>query len=220
MLLTAAAPAVAGSTPLEVIPEANVYLRLGDTARLFLLADVTESLSDGTTDGEVGTHLDLTLKPILRRRLRRTDWERDRYFWIRLGYRLIGNLNDRETGVTEHRGLVEATTRVPLPAEVWLVNRVRVDRRDVDGHSSTRFGERIGIEREFAVARTTLVPYVQAEGFYDTRFDAWNRQCYQAGVEIELNQHLRAEPSYTRQKDQRSSASHLDRIGFVLKFYY
>jgi hypothetical protein len=181
---------------------------------------VTESLSDGTTDGEVGTHLDLTLKPILRRRLRRTDWERDRYFWIRLGYRLIGNLNDRETGVTEHRGLVEATTRVPLPAEVWLVNRVRVDRRDVDGHSSTRFGERIGIEREFAVARTTLVPYVQAEGFYDTRFDAWNRQCYQAGVEIELNQHLRAEPSYTRQKDQRSSASHLDRIGFVLKFYY
>jgi hypothetical protein len=59
-----------------------------------------------------------------------------------------------------------------------------------------------------------------AEVFYDTRFGAWNRQRYQAGVEIELTEHVRIEPYYLRQEDQRSSPAHLDRIGLVLKFYY
>ena len=50
----------------------------------------------------------------------------------------------------------------------------------------------------------TLVPYAQAEVFYDSRFGAWNRQLYKAGVEEE---------------DQRSSTAHVDRVGLVLKTY-
>ena len=48
--------------------------------------------------------------------------------------------------------------------------------------------------------------------FSDTRFDAWNRQLYQAGVEIEITKHWRIEPYYARQEDQRS--------GLVLKTYW
>jgi hypothetical protein len=54
------------------------------------------------------------------------------------------------------------------------------------------------------VRSLTLVPYAQAEVFYDTRFGAWNRRLYQGGVEIELTKHLRVEPYYARQEDQRA----------------
>ena len=50
---------------------------------------MTQHLSDGSTEGEVGVHLDVPLKPILRRELRQANWERD-HLWVRFGYRLTG----------------------------------------------------------------------------------------------------------------------------------
>jgi hypothetical protein len=67
----------AGDTQAEFVPELNAYLRLSEDTRLYLLGDLTQNLSESTTDGEVGVHLDITLKPILRRRLREADWERN-----------------------------------------------------------------------------------------------------------------------------------------------
>jgi hypothetical protein len=220
LLVAGVGRAQAGDTRVEFVPETNAYLKLSDRARLFLLGSLTQGLSEPFTDGEVGVHLDLTLTPILRRRLANADWERDRYLWVRIGYAFLGNLDDREKGFTEHRGILEATARVPLPFDVWLVNRARVDLRDLDGEFSTRFRYRLGAEREFTVGGVTLVPYAQAEVFYDTRFGAWSRQLYQAGVEIGITQHWRIEPYHAREEDQRSSTAHVDRVGLVLKTYW
>ena len=142
------------------------------------------------------------------------------YLWFRVGYQLSGTFDGRDRGVREHRGVLEGTGRVPLPHEVWLVNRGRVDLRDIDGEFSARFRYRLGIEREFTVSGVVLVPYAQAEVFYDTRFGAFSRQLYQGGVEIELTKHWRIEPYYARQEDQRSSPAHLDSVGLVLKLYW
>src|SRR3972149_6371160 len=64
-------------------------------------------------------------------------------------------------------GILEATARVPLPWEMWLVNRGRADLRDVDGEFSSRLRYRLGLEREFTMWGRTAVPYAQAEVFYD-----------------------------------------------------
>ena len=66
---------------------------------------------------------------------------------------------------------LEATGRATLPFDVWLVNRVRVELRDIGGEVSARFCFRLGLEREVTVAGVTLVPYAKAEVFYDTRFE-------------------------------------------------
>ena len=55
---------------------------------------------------------------------------------------------------------------------------------------------------------------------YEIRFGAWNRQPYQAGVEIEITKHWRIELYYARQEDQRPSAAHVHRVGLVLKTYW
>jgi hypothetical protein len=70
------------------------------------------------------------------------------------------------------------------------------------------------------VWNTALVPYAQAEIFFDTRYDGLSRERYQAGIEIELTSHWRVESYYRRQEDQQPSQQHENGIGLVLKFYY
>jgi hypothetical protein len=65
-----------------------------------------------------------------------------------------------------------------------------------------------------------MVPYLQTETFYDTRFNTFNRQLYQAGVEIELTKHWRIEPYFARQNDSRSASGNANRFGLVLKSYF
>jgi hypothetical protein len=214
------APARAEEHHDEVVPELNVFIKLSKQVRLYLLGDVTQGFSPHFTDGEFGAHLDFTLKPILRRELRQGDWERSRYLWVRAGYVVAADLDDRDDASTTHTILLETTTRLELPGEVWLVNRARVDFRDIDGETSQRYRLRVGIEREFKVCGVVMVPYAQAEIFYDTRFDSWNRQLYQAGVEIELNKRWRIEPYFARQNDSRSGSGNVNRIGLVLKSYF
>jgi hypothetical protein len=203
----------------ELVPELNVFIKLNKQIRLYLLGDITQGLSPSFTDGEFGAHLDFTLKPILRRELRSADWERSRYLWVRIGYVVSGDLDGRDDEITQTT-LLEMTGRFELPGQIWLVNRARVDFRDIDGERSQRYRLRVGIEREFTVCHVVMVPYIQAETFYDTRFDTFNRQLYQAGVEIELNKHWRIEPYIARQNDSRSASGNVNRFGLVVKSYF
>jgi hypothetical protein len=95
-----------------------------------------------------------------------------------------------------------------------------LDLRDIQGESSQRYRLRVGIEREFTANGVVFVPYAQAEAFYDTRYDSWNRQLYQFGAEVELTKQWRIEPYYARQNDTRPSDSHVNRVGLILKYYH
>jgi uncharacterized protein DUF2490 len=204
----------------EIVPEVNGYFKLSERARLFLLADVSHVSPDDVTNGELGIHFDYTLTPVLRPSLREAEWERNRYLWVRVGFRRLGSIDGRDDGFRESRLLLEATARFGLPHEVWLVNRLRLDLRDVDGTNSSRYRYRIGAEKEFRTGGgTVFVPYAQAEWFYDTRFNAWSRQRYQLGAEIELDKHWRIEPYYAYDKDKYPSAEGLNRLGLVLKYF-
>jgi hypothetical protein len=89
----------------------------------------------------------------------------------------------------------------------------------MDGDVSTRLRYRLGLEREFIVWNRALVPYVEAEVFYDTRQGVWSREQYQAGVEVELGERWRIESYFRRQDDHGRSRSHENGVGLVLKDY-
>lgn len=203
----------------EFVPEFDAYIKLSDRSRLFLLADLTRNSNGDATDGSVGAHIDFTLEPIWRYELREADWERNRYLWARVGYLRLGSPDNRGFGPHERRGILELTGRVPLPQNAWLVNRARVDLRELGDRFSQRFRYRLGIEREMVVRGLAMVPYAQAEIFYDTRYDSWNRRLYQAGVEIELSKRWRIEPYLASQNDSQSSSANIGRFGVALKYY-
>ena len=210
-------PALAQAQVKALAPEFNAYVKVSDQTRLYLLGDLSIYRPDAPTDGELGVHLDVTLVPRLRSGLREADWARERYLWTRIGYTVSGAVNGQ--GPVERRGILELTARVELPEEVWLVNRARLDVRDIDGVASQRYRLRIGVEREFTPGGVPTVPYAQAETFYDTRTGSWNRQLYQTGVEVELSNAWRYEVYFSRQVDSRAPSANVATLGLVLKHY-
>jgi hypothetical protein len=199
-------------------PELNAYVKLSDQTRLYLLGDLSIYRPDAPTDGELGAHLDITLIPPLRRGLREADWARERYLWARIGYTVSGAVNGQ--GPVERRGILELTARAELPEQVWLVNRARLDVRDIGGERSQRYRLRVGVEREFTPGGVPTVPYAQAETFYDTRTGSWNRQLYQTGVEVEISKAWRYEVYVSRQVDSQSPSATVATLGLVLKHYW
>jgi len=180
----------------------------------------------GTTqyqDAAVGVHLDLTLTPVLRRSLAQGDWQRNRYLWTRIGYRYGRSAGDAESSerFREHRGVFELTGRTaPLAGDLEFVARVRWDAREVNDRHSDRYRLRLGVERSLKLGGRAVVPFGNAENFYDTRYDTWNRQRYQMGAEFEINRNWRIEPSLIRQNDSRSEPAHINALALALKYFH
>jgi hypothetical protein len=185
-------------------------------------ASMTQSLTEGVSDGELGAYLDvLSIKPIYLERLLDVDWARNRYVWARVGYG-IGGIHEGlqlRNGYSETQFVAELSGRYPISLGFWAVTRARIDLRTLSGERANRYRVRLGIEKAYTVLGREVIPYIHAELLYDTRFDAWNRQIYQAGVEIELSQSFRLESWYAFQIDTAMSPTHLDRVGLALKYY-
>ena len=206
----------------ESVQGIDAYIRLSDRFRLFGTASLTQSLTEGVTDGEIGAYLDmLSLKEILPGPVLDLHWARNRYLWDRVGYS-IGGIHEGlrlRNGYSEQAFVAELSGRYPFSFGFSVVTRIRADMRTLSGERSNRYRVRLGLEKEYSVLNRAVIPYVRAEFLYDTRFDAWNRQIYQVGVEIGISDRFHLEPWYAFQIDTAVPPTHLDRVGLALKYY-
>jgi hypothetical protein len=218
-------PGAAGAS-FEFWPAMDAFVKLDDRFRLYFTAAFVRGMEPDATSGEeiyrdvtFGAHLDLTLKPIFRPRLRTSDWERQRYVWVRAGYRYGTTIGEVADPFEEHRGLLEQTGRAPLPSAFWLVERSRLEFRDVDDTSSTRLRFRLTCEREMPIGGRETIPYVNGELYYDFRADALKRQRYQSGVEVILTHRWRIEPYFSYQVEMHSDDEDVAALGLNFKYY-
>ena len=167
----------AADTNTQFAPEMWAHLDLSERARLFFLSSFADNITKDARDETVGVHLDIALKPLVRRRLRVADWARKKYLWVRVGYRRDFGGSTRETGV------LEVNSRFALPLGLWAATRLRTDLRDERGGFSVRPRYRLHFEREFPVGRLTATPYVRAETLHDSRPGTWDWR-YEAGTEM------------------------------------
>lgn len=216
-------PCAVDARELDLIPEAQVYVKMTDVMRLYMNVQVTSAAPGGITQTEAGVHLDITLTPILRRSLREADWERDRYLWMRIGYETFGSPDNQGPGPSERRALVELTAQAPLSQalNLWLISRARIDFREIGSSFSKRYRYRLGLQQQITLSSgRTIAPYIRAEALYDTRYNAWNRQIYQAGAEISLSHRWRIEPYLARQNDSHSVTANVDQVGLIIKAFW
>jgi len=201
-------------------PELNLFDNLGPQTRLFLdAAYVRDREADGRSL-ELAGYLDVTLEPFLRRSLRKEDWQKNKYLWLRLGYDHLFKTEGGEKQTGEDRVILSAYPRAYLPEEVVLEGRLRADLRWIGGDYSTRYRLRLEVNREFTVHGYAFTPYLQAEVFYDTRYDGWSRDYFQLGAEFPLTEHFRLEPYLALQLDRLPRESSLGAVGLVAKWYY
>lgn len=223
-VLLALAGAARAASDQEFWPEVSAFVQLQPTLRAYLDASYALGKESVYRTADFTVALDLSLKPILRSHLLTEDWQRSRYAWLRAGYTHVGKAEKGEGPQarvkSEDRLLVAANIKAALPAEVWLEGRARADLRWIGDEYSTRYRLRLEATRETTVAEHVVVPYVNAEVFYDTRYDGWSRTLAQAGVEITADRHLRLEFYLARQLDRLPSDAALNAVGVVAKLYH
>jgi hypothetical protein len=205
----------------EFWPEANLFYGLSPRTRLYLDAAYAEGKESDEQSMDLGAYVDVSFKPIRRQELWDEDWQRSRYFWARVGYdRIFKATGESGSDVAENRGVVSLHGKAPLPADVWLEARVRADLRWIDDQYSTRYRARLEATREFSVLDHTVVPYINYEWFFDTRYDAWTRTLAQAGAEVTFSKHFRVEAYLAGQKDEQPDDKSLIALGLLAKWYY
>lgn len=218
----------------EFWPEIDVFVKLDDRWRLFLLAGATRASETGEkSEGTLGVHIDYFAAHL-------PDWSQrvlpkaDQRFhlMLRAGYQRVGQAG----GGGEDRGVIEATLRSdPLLWDVQLANRSRFDLRSIDGDRSWRYRNRTRIERTWSptmalgeavggavtwLGAQTLTPYAMYEFFWDSTESQWNRQYAQMGVEFELQKDRSLDIYLAHQEQTRSAGSSLTALGvtFTLKY--
>lgn len=200
-----------------------MYIHVKPKVRLHLLGTVSKTVEDGELrnargfEAQIGVHI---------------DYIPSDHLILRAGYRYGTSAGDSDDPFKEHRLITEQTLRKMLPGALLLSDRNREDFRFVSGAFSFRYRNRVTIEREVHVLKgRTITPYISAEIFYDTRYNAWNRNRFAIGFQ----QSLRRGPMrkmlmpkrqvildlyYMRQNDSRSDIQHVNGIGAALAFYF
>jgi hypothetical protein len=207
-------------TSIQWWPGFDAFIRFNERTRLYLNYSSVRDLD--TNSGQLqnvglGSFLDITLKPIFSRKLaRKPDWKRRRYLWARVGYQFETTIHN---STFNHVGVVELNARLPLPKAFLVEPRIRTELRDLNGAYSTRYRYRLQIERNTQVFGVRTIPFVNAEVFYDTRFDTASRERYEAGMQVVLNRQWRLKPYYAREHNVDSSPTEINAIGFTLRYY-
>ena len=215
------APACAQTTGDEFRPELGVYVQQGPQIRIEFIDFFRND--PGTSDwrGDFGLYINVALKPVLRRELSdRPDVYRDKYLTVRAGYRYQTSLVNGTSG-SESRGILELTSRYLLPGQLAISDRNRGEFRGIAGQPfSTRYRNRLRLERDLARGWLNCTPYIYDEIFYDLRYNRWTPNQYALGVEFPAGPHLILEPYYLRQNRSRSNPPHINAFGFKLGFYF
>jgi hypothetical protein len=206
--------------PWEFWPEVNAFVRTTNQTRVFLDAAYARGKESDTRTLDAAAYLDISIKPIYRPRIDVEDWARSRYLWARIGYDHVFKGEGGTPSPGEDRLIASLWGKAPLVAGVWLETRWRVDFRWIDGDYSTRYRVRAEATREFSVRGHPVVPYFNAEWFYDTRYDGWARVLYQVGPEVTVNKGFRFEVFLARQEDRLPQKASLNAFGVLGKWYF
>lgn len=205
--------------PLEFWSELNGFFSISPGTRIFLDAAYANGKESESAALDLAAYLDISLKPIRSAYLEREDWQRSRYFWARIGYdHVFRSTNGVHS--PEERGIISFWEKFGLPEAIWLEARERADLRWMGGEYSTRYRFRLEATHEFVLFERTVVPYLNAEFFYDTRYDGLARILYQAGAEATITDHFRFELNVSRQMDYLPDNSGLYAVGYLAKFYF
>lgn len=205
--------------PTQFAPEIDTYVHFNESFRVLLLATSVDN--EASQQEDFGTYLELALKPIFRRRLRENDdvFKR-RFLSFRAGYRYLDTFGDSPS--IEHRWIAEMTSRFPLPGSLNVIDHNIGEFRLINNKPlSIRYRNTLQLERDFKVQRLVLTPYVNGELVYDTRYGAWYRDRYAAGVQIPSGKRVLWQ-TYVMHQNQshRADPPHLNRIGVTVSFFF
>lgn len=118
----------------------------------------------------------------------------------------------------EHRLLFTATVRLPPFKRITISDRNQVERRRFNSlPDTTRYRNRLQVERPFDIKGFDLRLFLWDEIFYDSGARAWSRNRFAVGGSRDLNKRATFDLYYQRQSDGFSRPGDIHVIGTALR---
>jgi hypothetical protein len=216
----------AGETSQELWPEIDLWIRFSPEWRLSLFWAIASNVETEYREGSVILQADYAFgNPGRLYKGRLLDEGRAEVMkanLVRAGYPDGKSLDDDGAEYEEETALLEWHPQVPLENRILLSHRSRVDLRRLgdDAEFSTRWRYRVMLEREFDRGRFSLVPYGNAEAYYDSRYDTVNRVRVVAGTSLAWSPRFAFEGNLTYQHDSKSSVTDLLALNVIFHAYF
>ena len=197
--------AVADEHQQEFWPEVNIWWRLSPEWRLSLFVPISKNIETAYREGNLIVQGDYAFgegKRAYQRRLMDEGRARTmRTFLVRGGYLGGRSLGDQGEEYTERTAFAELHVRTPLKGGVLLQQRLRTDLRWLGEAPafSNRWRYRLQAEKDYQIGRTSLVPYVNVEPYYDSRYDTVNRVRLIPGATVAWSPRIALEGNMTYQ---------------------
>ena len=199
----------------QFLPEIDAYWTLNPVIRVEALVARTKD-GDTFSSATMGYGMNFFVKPLSSKR--RTNWDEANRKLLTFGviYRYIRNVDKAD----ENRLQFDVSPKYPLPRDMLLDDRNRLELRIINGDATWRYRNRLTFQRTFQSHRFRFTPYARAEAFYEINQGEWSEVTYSFGGFIPIRERIEVEPYYERQDLYGSNRSQVNAVGITLAFYF
>ena len=225
-LFASASGVSAQGTSFELWPETDIWYKVTPGVRLSSFAAVTRYLESDNRDFNLSIQADYSFgysKRFFFTKMADQNRAQALKVWmVRGGYMGGWSLYDHAENYTEDMLFVELHRRLLLKRLVLFSQRLRFDNRWVgqDPAFSYRFRYRAMIEKEFLKGKTSVIPYINVEPFWDSRYDLFNRVRVMGGTTVSWKPRFSFEGNITYQYDSKSSSTNVLAFNAILHLYF
>jgi hypothetical protein len=199
----------------QFLPEIDAYWTLNPVMRVQTLVARTKD-GDIFSSVTVGSGVNFFVKPLSSKRRTNADETNRNLLTLGVIYSNINNVGK----ANENRLQFDASPKFPLPKDMLMDDRNRLELRIIDGDVTWRYRNRLTFQRSFRSDRFRFTPYARTEAFYEINQREWSELTYSFGSFIPIRKHIEVEPYYERQELYGSKSSHVNAVGITVAFYF
>jgi hypothetical protein len=217
---------MAQETSTEFWPETDIWYRLNHSWRLSAFIPITKYNESKDRDLNIYLQADYawgkTKHLLFRRMMDDNKVQQIKAWMVRGGFMEGWSLGESAGEYTEDMLFGEIHSRTPLKGDVLLSQRIRIDLRWVgqDPSFSYRFRYRIMAEKEFKAGHSSIVPYLNAEPYWDSRYETFSRVRVIGGATIAWGTRFAYEGNVTYQYDEHYNTSNLYALNVILHIFF
>ena len=146
----------------QFLPEIDAYWTLNPAMRVQTLVPRTKD-GDRFSSATVGLGVNFFVKPLSSKRRTNADEANRKLLTLRVTYRYINNVDE----ANENRLQFDMAPKFPLPKDMLLDDRNRLELRIISGDVTWRYRNRLTFQRTFQTHRFKFTLYARAEAFYE-----------------------------------------------------
>lgn len=205
----------AQSTQGQFLPETDAYWTISPTMRTEVFVARTKD-GDTFNSATMGSGVNFFVKPLSSKRRTNKDEANSKLLTFGVTYRYINNVDK----ANENRLQFDMAPKYPLPRDMLLDDRNRLELRVIMGNVTWRYRNRLTFQKTIQFRRFRLTPNARAEAFYEINQNKWSEVNYSFGGFIPIARRIEIEPYYQGEYLYGAASSYVNAVGVTVAFYF